>query len=1447
MKRRVLSFIITLALCLNLCPVWALAADAGTDGGLCPHHPEHTDECGYVSPVLEQECTHNHDSGCYTTETECIHEHTAECYPTTDDNTEADAPDLCTHTCTEDSGCVTRVLSCTHEHDDSCGYVPENPGAPCEFVCRICPIEDLISKLPDSVSADNSEQVQAQLDEIYALYDELTEDEQQQVDLSPCVSLLDGIDGMDAEVLGYDALDSDGKYILTEDTSRDTPYVVDKVLTMDTKEFTLTATQSNAIQVTSTGELQLMGKVTSTKGAGVEVQSGGSLSITGQGTVIRGLTYALDVAADATVQLSTGTYVSTGGKAAIQAVDGDFAELLAEGYAFFDKDRNPILPADMATATAVMVGECTEHSKGSYTHNEGAATHTWTCEYCAAEESEACTFTFDENGIGTCDKNCGNTLTIDVDESKLGDLVYDGTDKTADVTLTVKLNNATELTKDTDYEVSHTTRADVGEITVTVTGKTFNGTFIKTYHVAQDKPGIKWDATAKELEYDGRRTTIEDELPSITITIKAPNIEDLHPYIQYSYRKAGDTEFTDGLPLDAGEYEIKAYLLESQNYTAAETNPLLSLTIKAIDPVKAAPSATTPTYNRSAQALVTAGTVDERAVGAKILFTTSQTGPYDETIPTGTDAGSYDVWYKVEGSGNYNAVGPTKIDGVEILRKPITPAITVQESSYVYDGSRKAPTVTVKDDTFVLDEGQYTVTWAGTKNQADSDILRVVDTYTATITGKEAANGGNYEFTATAVVEIVPADQVAINITGQPAEVYYGDTVSTLGTTGGTGNGAVAWSIAAGGAKSNINAATGVLTVKDVGSITVKAERTVPNYGTASDTWTFTVKPKPVVAEVTIAPKVYDGNASVANSAITATVKDGDLVDPADSFTLSGLTGAYDDANVGTGKTVTLDDTNATKADDSGKYTVSYPDTVKGDITPKNIAVTVELSGEGLKEDGGTYFYVYDGSAKTPDVTVKDAGGNIIPAGEYAVAYSNNINVGTATVTVTAKDGGNYTFTPEPVTETFGIKEEQARVITAPEAAGEPLTFSNRDQKLVTKGEAYGGTMVYSVDGENGTYEEIIPGKTDAGDYTVHYKVQGDANHSDSDVGSVTVTIAPKTVNNPTIELFDGDAALVSYTYDGNAKEPRVVVKDGSTVIDEGEYNVVYSDNTNAGKGTASITDKLNGNYTVTGSATFVIEKAPPTVTAPRGKTGLRYNGELQELVSAGASGDGTMYYSVNGGNYSTDIPTASAVGTYTIDWKVLGDANHSDTVPARLDAVKIEKNTVTNPRIALSSDTFTYNGNQQQPVITVYDGNNRIIPQHEYTVTITGAKGNNMVDVDTYTITIASAANSNYDFQGNCTKTFEIVQADQETISITGTKAQVLYGDIIQLGTTGGAGGSTVTWKIEGNTDTTLTQGGLLTVKDVNTAVKVTATCSAGNNYKECPPPGSLPRRRNR
>ena len=81
-----------------------------------------------------------------------------------------------------------------------------------------------------------------------------------------------------------------------------------------------------------------------------------------------------------------------------------------------------------------------------------------------------------------------------------------------------------------------------------------------------------------------------------------------------------------------------------------------------------------------------------------------------------------------------------------------------------------------------------------------------------------------------------------------------------------------------------------------------------------------------------------------------------------------------------------------------------------------------------------------------------------------------------------------------------------------------------------------------------------------------------------------TLAVTARTVSTPSVTLSE-----TSFVYDGSEKQPTVTVKDGETVIPETEYTVVYSDNTAAGIATVTITDKEGGNYSVSGSASFVI------------------------------------------------------------------------------------------------------------------------------------------------------------------------------------------------------------------------------------------------------------------
>lgn len=166
MKKRVISLTMVLALCLMLLPVSAFAAEdsgAATEtSGLCAHHTEHDDTCGYVEGIAGSPCTHEHSEDCYTKVTSCTHEHTGECYPAgnssiPEDGTtssedeealevassEAAEASACSHICSEESGCIKQELDCQHEHNEECGYAPAVEGQPCTYVCTLCGLTEI--------------------------------------------------------------------------------------------------------------------------------------------------------------------------------------------------------------------------------------------------------------------------------------------------------------------------------------------------------------------------------------------------------------------------------------------------------------------------------------------------------------------------------------------------------------------------------------------------------------------------------------------------------------------------------------------------------------------------------------------------------------------------------------------------------------------------------------------------------------------------------------------------------------------------------------------------------------------------------------------------------------------------------------------------------------------------------------------------------------------------------------------------------------------------------------------------------------------------------------------------------------------------------------------------------------------------------------------------------
>lgn len=156
--KRPAAFLLAAAMIFTMPGVPASAVEAGASAvhtGLCEHHPEHTEDCGYTEGTKGATCEHEHTEDCYTLVKKCIHEHDESCYPVlegsvsentaTPSEAEKAQPTACTHECSEESGCITKELSCPHErggHDGTCGYIPATEGTPCGYTCKQCNSKD---------------------------------------------------------------------------------------------------------------------------------------------------------------------------------------------------------------------------------------------------------------------------------------------------------------------------------------------------------------------------------------------------------------------------------------------------------------------------------------------------------------------------------------------------------------------------------------------------------------------------------------------------------------------------------------------------------------------------------------------------------------------------------------------------------------------------------------------------------------------------------------------------------------------------------------------------------------------------------------------------------------------------------------------------------------------------------------------------------------------------------------------------------------------------------------------------------------------------------------------------------------------------------------------------------------------------------------------------------
>ena len=195
------------------------------------------------------------------------------------------------------------------------------------------------------------------------------------------------------------------------------------------------------------------------------------------------------------------------------------------------------------------------------------------------------------------------------------------------------------------------------------------------------------------------------------------------------------------------------------------------------------------------------------------------------------------------------------------------------------------------------------------------------------------------------------------------------------------------------------------------------------------------------------------------------------------------------------------------------------------------------------------------------------------------------------------------------------------------------------------------------------------------------------------------------------------------------------------------------------------------GNGDSSGSGTTPATPTKPQAaiaTAPAAVTGLTYSGSAQPLVTAGSSDEGTVQYAIGNasgpmGAFSTTVPTGTNAGTYYIWYKVVGDADHSDSAPQKL-TVTVAKAAATLTLAAgdlafaatdLVNATLTkaVTASEGAQTITAVsaDGTKCTVAVSGTTITVTRKSTDAFTDV-VITVTLTGDANHN-----NATVTFKV------------------------------------------------------------------------------------------
>ena len=552
------------------------------------------------------------------------------------------------------------------------------------------------------------------------------------------------------------------------------------------------------------------------------------------------------------------------------------------------------------------------------------------------------------------------------------------------------------------------------------------------------------------------------------------------------------------------------------------------------------------------------------------------------------------------GSTWISDLSSTELTNVSMAKIPIKSMNYPTEMSMTYGGAgtllvkveKETGTGAVSFQWYKVEDGKTTaVGSATTKNQFDLSAQKLS---AGRHTFRFSATCNGYEKMSQDIVVTVQTANISASLitppTAQENLTYTGQEQALITAGSVTDYGTMQYSLTENGTYSQ-----DIPTGTDAGAYTVwyRVIGDENHNNTAPVSVAVRIGKKPLtITGVTAASKPYDGT---TNAGITNVTFDGVNLNRGTDYT---VTASFDDASAGNGKNITATvtlmeqtaknyaleqssfpttgsiikaaapdftkETALTIVNDCEKtYTVTLPalPTLK---TPKEYgALTYEI-GEIKLNDG-----YYTSGAKVEN------GKLTLPIQKNDVATTGS--VGTATVVIKST---NY----EDITLTVNISAKNKRIPTVTAPTVNTLTYNGAEQALVAAGKTTGGTMLYRLD--DSEWSEQLPTAKNAGEYTVWYKVQGNAEYANVAEQNVTVTVAKKSV---TVTALDKSAYTGSTAPDLSSpkadKDYKVEGLVGADTL-SGTVTLTYEqtpDMSKAGEIAINITDTLsNDNYEIT-------------------------------------------------------------------------------------------------------------------------------------------------------------------------------------------------------------------------------------------------------------------------